>query len=509
MGAGFFSGILERTLDAFDRLSRDSAIEPRLEEYGLVDSIGSGVARVSGLPGVQSEELIEFENGASGMAFNLDPLEVGVILLDDCTGIESGAEVRRTHRVLDTPVGDGLLGRIVDPLGRPLDDGGPVNTHRRSPIECDAPSILDRLPVTMPLATGTKVIDALIPVGRGQRQLILGDRQTGKSAIAVDCILNQKDQDVVCIYCAIGRRSASVAGVIHDLRSRDAMKYSIVVVASGDRPAGLQFAAPYAAMAMGEYFMRNGRDALVVFDDLSGHARAYRELSLLLRRPPGRESFPGDIFYIHARLLERSTHLRQELGGGSLTALPIVETEEQNISAYIPTNLISITDGQIYLTPDLFRKGILPAVDVGRSVSRVGGKAQLPAYRAVAGDLRLFYSQFEELEVFSRFGSRLDERTRTTLARGRAVREALKQGQYDPIAAAGQIAILVAATAGLFDNLAPERVVEASARIRDRMAADLPQAMHTIEAGVELSRKDRDAIVALAREAIAWIPPSR
>lgn len=505
---GAFSGIIDQTLDAIEHLARGPAVEPQIEEYGIVSYIGSGVARVTGLPGVESEELIEFEGGRQGMAFNLDPADLGVILLDDCTGIESGSPVRRTHRVLDTPVGEGLLGRVVDPLGRPLDDGGPVRTHVRSAIECDAPSILDRLPVTVPLATGTKVIDALIPVGRGQRQLILGDRQTGKSALAVDCILNQKDQDVVCIYCAIGRRSSSVAGVIQDLRSREAMQYSIVVVASGDRPAGLQFAAPYAAMAMGEYFMRKGRDALVVFDDLSDHARAYRELSLLLRRPPGRESFPGDIFYIHARLLERSTHLRKELGGGSLTALPIVETEEQNISAYIPTNLISITDGQIYLTPDLFRKGILPAVDVGRSVSRVGGKAQLPAYRAVAGDLRLFYSQFEELEVFSRFGSRLDERTRTTLARGRAVREALKQTQYDPMTAAEQIAILVAATAGLFDHLAAERVVEASARIRERMAGKLPEVMESINAGVKLSARDHEAMVALAKEAIGWTPQS-
>lgn len=503
---GAFSGILDQTLDAVGRLANGPALEPRVEEFGAVTYIGSGIARVTGLPGVESEELIEFEGGRYGTAFNLDPDCVGVILLDDCTEIESGSEVRRTHRVLDTPVGDALLGRVIDPLGRPLDDGGPVKTHLRAPIECDAPSILDRLPVTVPLATGTKVIDALIPIGRGQRQLILGDRQTGKSAIAVDCILNQKDQDVICIYCAIGRRSSSVAGVIHDLRARDAMPYSIVVVASGDRPAGLQFAAPYAAMAMGEYFMRKGRDALIVFDDLTDHARAYRELSLLLRRPPGRESFPGDIFYVHSRLLERSTHLRQELGGGSLTALPIIETEEQNISAYIPTNLISITDGQIYLTPDLFRKGILPAVDVGRSVSRVGGKAQLPAYRAVAGDLRLFYSQFEELEVFSRFGSRLDEHTRMTLARGRAVREALKQNQYDTLTPAEQIAILVAATAGLFDDLTAERVTEASARMRERLPVELPEIMQSIVAGVKLSQRDREAIVALAREAIGWIP---
>ena len=457
-------GVLDDALAALGDATGKIDANLSLEEFGEVTYIGQGVARVQGLPHVKSEELVRFEGGLLGMAFNLDPDEIGVVLLDDCTGIESGSQVRRTNRVLDVPVGETLLGRVVDPVGRPLDDAGPLKNHLRAPIECAAPPIMDRAPVTEPLATGTKTIDALIPVGRGQRELILGDRQTGKTGIAVDCILSQRGKDVLCIYCAIGQRSASVASVIGDLRSRGAMDYSIVVVATGDAPCGLQFAAPYAATAMGEYFMRQGRDTVIVFDDLSCHARAYREMSLLLRRPPGRESFPGDIFFIHSRLLERSTHLRQELGGGSLTALPIVETQEQNISAYIPTNLISITDGQIYLTPELFQKGILPAIDVGKSVSRVGGKAQLPAYRAVTGDLRLFYSQFEELEVFSRFGSRIDERTRQTLARGRAVREALKQPQFDPLSATEQIAVLLAATEGLFDNVPPEQIGEASAR---------------------------------------------
>jgi len=500
--------VLDDTLEAVQRVSREAVARPELREYGTVNFVGQGIARVQGLPNVKSEELVRFAGDLLGMTFNLDPDEVGVILLDDCTGVESGSEVWRTDRILDVPVGEGLLGRVIDPLGRPLDNGGRVRTHQRMPIECTAPSVMDRLPVTVPLQTGTKVVDALIPVGRGQRELILGDRQTGKSAIAVDCILNQKGKNVVCIYCAIGQRSSSVAKVIADLRRTDAMDYTIVVVAGGDSTAGLQFVAPYAATSMGEYFMRQGRDALVVFDDLTCHARAYRELSLLLRRPPGRESFPGDIFYIHSRLLERYTHLRRELGGGSLTALPIVETEEQNISAYIPTNLISITDGQIYLTPDLFQKGILPAVDVGKSVSRVGGKAQLTAYRAVAGDLRLFYSQFEELEVFSRFGSRLDERTRQTLARGRAVREALKQPQFDPLPASAQVAILVAATAGLFDNLAPERVTEGSARIRAALPKELPRIAESIEAGAKLSDQDRAAMVELAERAIQWKPPS-
>src|SRR5579864_6064689 len=484
---GSLLGVLDETFEAVDRVSREYSPEPALREYGTVTYVGQGIARVQGLPNVGSEELVRLPGDLLGMTLNLDPGEVGVVLLDNCTGVESGSEVWRTNRVLDVPVGESLLGRVVDSIGRPLDNGGQVRTDLRAPVERDAPAIMDRAPVTVPLATGTRVVDALIPIGRGQRELILGDRQTGKTAIAVDCILNQKGKNVVCIYCAIGQRSSSVANVIADLRRTGAMEYSIVVVAGGDSTPGLQFVAPYAAMSMGEYFMSKGRDALVVFDDLSRHARAYRELSLLLRRPPGRESFPGDIFYIHSRLLERSTHLRRELGGGSLTALPIVETEEQNISAYIPTNLISITDGQIYLTPTLFQKGMLPAVDVGTSVSRVGGKTQLPAYRAVAGDLRLFYSQFEELEVFSRFGSRLDERTRQTLARGRAVREALKQPQFDPIPAAEQVAILVAATEGLFDNLRSEQIIDASTRIRQTLLEQLPRIYESIATGKKLS----------------------
>lgn len=500
--------VLEEALEAIEDASRKTVPELALEEYGVVTFVGQGVARVKGLPKVKAEELITFDGESLGMAFNLDPNEVGVVLLDACTNIESGSHVKRTNRVLDVPVGEGLLGRVVDPMGRPLDSAGPLKTHERARIESVAPSIMDRAPVEVPLATGTKVVDALIPVGRGQRELILGDRQTGKTGIAIDCILNQKGKGTLCIYCAIGQRSSSVAGVISDLTSRGAMDYTIVMVAAGDAPSGLQFVAPYAATSMGEYFMRHGRDALVIFDDLSCHARAYRELSLLLRRPPGRESFPGDIFYIHSRLLERSTHLRKELGGGSLTALPIVETEEQNIAAYIPTNLISITDGQIYLTPGLFQKGILPAVDVGKSVSRVGGKAQLPAYRAVTADLRLFYAQFEELEVFSRFGSRLDERTKQMLARGRAVREALKQSQYDPLSASEQIAILIAATGGHFDNVPPDQITEASSRIREALPKRLPLIRESIEAGKKLSDNDRQALSKLAEEIVGavWQP---
>jgi F-type H+-transporting ATPase subunit alpha len=500
--------VLDDTLDALSLVRGETPAGPWFEEYGVVTYIGQGIARVHGLPNVKSEELVRFQGGLLGMTLNLDPGDIGVVLLDDASTVESGSEVRRTNRVLDTLVGEKLLGRVVDPLGRPLDNRGPVDTHLRAPVECPAPSIMDRAPVTVPLATGTKVIDALIPVGRGQRELILGDRQTGKTALAIDCILNQKGKNVLCIYCAIGQRNSAVAKVIADLERAGAMEYSIVVVAGGESAAGLRYVAPYAAMAMGEYFMRGGRDALIVLDDLGSHARSYRELSLLLRRPPGRESFPGDIFYIHSRLLERSTHLRPALGGGSLTALPIVETEEQNIAAYIPTNLISITDGQIYLTPDLFQKGILPAVDVGKSVSRVGGKAQLPAYRAVAGDLRLFYSQFEELEVFSRFGSRLDEHTRTTLNRGRAVREALKQPQFDPIPASAQIAVLVAATSGLFDNVAPDDVAEWCVRLRTRLPETLPQLVQSIEAGEKLGDEDRVALLKVAAEVTPCKPPS-
>jgi F-type H+-transporting ATPase subunit alpha len=485
---------LHDTMEILHKASSREAPGMVLQEFGTVLYIGQGIARVNGLPNVKSEELLRFQNDHFGMAFNLDLDEVGVALLDDCSGIQAGSEVRPTNRVLDVPVGFGLLGRILDPLGRPIDDAGPLNSSERATVECDAPAIMDRSPVSVPLATGWKVVDALIPVGHGQRELILGDRQTGKTALAIDCILNQKNKNVICIYCAIGQRSSSVAGVIADLRRRGALEYSIVVVAAATDPPGLQFAAPYAATAIAEYFMRHGRDSLLVLDDLTYHARAYRELSLLLRRPPGRESFPGDIFYIHSRLLERATQLLPELGGGSLTVLPIVETEEQNISAYIPTNLISITDGQIYLSPDLFQKGILPAVDVGKSVSRVGGNAQLPAYRAVVGDLRLLYSQFEELEVFSRFGSRLDEHTKQTLARGRAVREALKQQQYDPMTAAEQIVVLLAATQGLFDAMAPELIAEACSRLRNALPEHLPHVQQALENGRELRDADRKAL---------------
>ncbi|HAC63625.1 MAG TPA: F0F1 ATP synthase subunit alpha [Cyanothece sp. UBA12306] len=482
--------LIDETFTTFDKVLTKQQATLKLQEIGTVTSVGQGIARVTGLPNVQAEEVVSFPGNSLGMVFNLDTDEVGVILLDKSDTICAGSEVRRTGRVLDVPVGQSLLGRIVEPMGRPLDDQGQISLAQRRPAERDAPKIIDRAPVTVPLQTGIKVIDALIPIGRGQRELILGDRQTGKTAIALDTIINQKDKNVICVYCAIGQRSSSIAKLIADLQRYGAMDYCVVVVASGEESPGLQFIAPYAATTMAEYFMEQGEDVLIVYDDLTSHARAYRELSLLLRRPPGREAFPGDIFYIHSRLLERSTHLKPECGGGSLTALPILETEAQNISAYIPTNLISITDGQIYLSPTLFQKGILPAVDVGKSVSRVGGKTQFPAYRRVAGDLRLSYAQFEELEVFARFGTRLDESTRQTLERGRRVREVLKQHQYQPLPVAEQIAILLAVTSGLLDDLKLEQIEEAENAIFQGIKTQLLEIYHQIEAGEKLEEKD-------------------
>ncbi len=475
-------------------------LEP--EELGYVQFVGHGVARVAGLPGVGSQEIVRFPGDVLGLAFNLDPDEVGVTLLDDAKDISAGSVVRRTGQVLDVPVGEALLGRVVDGVGRPLDGRGPIHALHRLAVERPAPDIMDRAPVTVPLQTGLKVVDALIPVGRGQRQLILGDRQTGKTAIALDTIIHQRDQDVICIYCAIGQRSSAVARVIEDLRNHSALEYSTVVVATENEAPGVQFVAPYAAMSIAEHFMRHGRDVLIVLDDLTRHARAYRELSLLLRRPPGREAFPGDIFYVHSRLLERSTHLREELGGGSVTALPIVETEAQNLSAYIPTNLISITDGQVYLSPDLFDKGILPAVDVGKSVSRVGGKTQLASYRAVAGDLRLAYTQFEELETFARFGTRLDEQTQKILDRGRRVREIFKQPQYDPLPVPEQIAILLAVNGGVLDGVPLDATRQAEAAIRDAVSLQFPLVCQQIVAGETVNPDDEAAILRACQAAI-------
>ncbi len=430
-------------------------------EIGRVNSVATGIARVSGLPNVGFEELVKFPGELYGIAFDLGETDIGVVLLGNYWHLQAGDEVERTGRVVDVPVGDELIGRIITPLGNPLDDRGTLACNQRLPIERPAAPIMDRSPVSVPLQTGIKVIDALVPIGRGQRELILGDRQTGKTTIALDAILNQHDQNVLCVYCAIGQRASAVAKVVADLREHGAMKYTTVVVTEGNDAPGLTYIAPYAATSIAEHFMQQGRDVLIVYDDLTSHARAYRELSLLLRRPPGREAFPGDIFYIHSRLLERSTHLRPELGGGSLTALPIIETEAQNMSAYIPTNLISITDGQIYLSPKLFELGVLPAVDVGRSVSRVGGKAQQPAYHKVAGSLKLAYAQFEELENFARFGTRLDENTQKVLERGQRIRACLQQPEHELIPVDAQIQLLQALGEGKFDATPLEKMREA------------------------------------------------
>ena len=476
--------------------------EISVREEGRVTRIGSGVAYVEGLPGVQSEELLEFSGTWLGMAFNLDPDRVGVIMLDRSEDIEAGDTVRRTGRVTDVPVGEALVGRVIDAAGRPLDGGGPVRTTKRLPAERPSPGIMERAAVRTPLQTGIKVIDALIPVGRGQRELILGDRQTGKTAIALDAIVNQKDSGVLCVYCAVGQQSSAVARVIADLRERGAMDYCTVMVTTGEDAAGVQFIAPYAATSIAEHFMQRGRDVLLVYDDLTRHARAYRELSLLLRRPPGREAFPGDIFYIHSRLLERSTHLCDELGGGSITSFPIAETEAQNLAAYIPTNLIGITDGQIYTNPQLFQQGILPAVDVGKSVSRVGGKAQLPAYRSVAGDLKLSYAQFGELERFSRYGARLEQEKQKTLERGRRVREMFKQPSYSTLTPSEQIAVLIAVTDGFMDALPTERIADGERAVKDILKQKGGEIAARIEEGEKLSEADRETLRDLAREAI-------
>ncbi len=485
------------------------AFAPRLapREVGTITNVSTGIVKIAGLPGVGSEELVKFPRDVFGIAFNVDEDEIGAVLLGDYWHLRAGDEVERTGRVMDVAVGDGLLGRVIDPLGRPLDGHGPVASSARLPIERPAAAIMDRAPVTVPLQTGLKVVDALIPIGRGQRELILGDRQTGKTAIAVDTILNQQGQNVVCVYCAIGQRASAVAKVVATFRQHGAMDHTVVVVAEGNDPPGLAYIAPYAATSIAEHFMEAGRDVLIVYDDLTHHARAYRELSLLLRRPPGREAFPGDIFYIHSRLLERSTHLGEERGGGSLTALPIIETEAQNISAYIPTNLISITDGQIYLSPSLFELGVLPAVDVGKSVSRVGGKAQRATYRAVAGDLKLAYAQFEELETFSRFGARLDAGIKKTIEHGRRIRACLMQPEFTPVPVPDQIAILLALTAGLFDEIPLERMTDAEHAVQDAVAKIPPDVRARFDTAPKLSDDDRKTIVDVARTALVTFQP--
>jgi len=497
---------LEEAFDqVFDRMKKNRTTLDQqlvLQEVGQITEVSTGIAKVSGLPGAGFDEIVKFPGDVYGIAFNVDDNEIGVVLLGDCSTLRVGDQVERTGRVMDVVVGDQLLGRVINPVGLPLDGKGAITSDRRLPIERPATAIMDRAPVTVPLQTGVKVIDALIPIGRGQRELILGDRQTGKTAIAIDTILNQKDKNVMCIYCAIGQRASAVAKQIAHLKENGAMDYTVVVAAEGDDPPGLIYIAPYAATSIAESFMEAGRDVLIIYDDLTQHARAYREISLLLRRPPGREAFPGDIFYIHSRLLERATHLGKKQGGGSLTALPIIETEAQDIAAYIPTNLISITDGQIYLSPTLFDLGMLPAVDVARSVSRVGGKAQLAAYRAVAGDLKLSYAQFEELETFSRFGARLDDNTRKIIDHGQRIRSCLKQPEGSPVPVAAQITILLALSAQLFEHV-PLKDMKNAEQAVCQAALKLPADITgRFTSASKLSDADRKALIAIAQKAL-------
>ncbi len=490
-------------LHKLDTARREVSAGLVLDEVGRVMAVARGVATVSGLPGAVADETVALGRGAIGIVSDLREKSVGVVLLAGSSEVHAGAEVRRTGRVLDVPVGDPLLGRVIDPLGRPLDGAKPIEARARLPVERAATPIIDRAPVNRPLQTGVKVVDALFPIGRGQRELIVGDRQTGKTSVALSAIVAQRDTGVLCVYCSVGRRGAEVARTVAALRRNGALAYTTVVVAPSESEPGLRQVAPFAAMSVAEAWMEAGRDVLLVLDDLVQHARAHREVSLLLRRPPGREAYPGDIFYLHSRLLERATQRSEARGGGSLTALPIVETQERDLAAYVPTNLISITDGQIVLSPELFRLGQLPAVDVGLSVSRVGGKAQRPAYRAVAGGLRLSYAQFQELESFARLGAELDESTRDTLTRGRRVREVLKQGALEPIRVAEQIASLLAADNGVFDAVRTSQVGAIEPVVRREARRLLPDVCRRIESGEPLNDDDREALLAMARKVVA------
>ena len=465
-----------------DRIKNyDSALE--VSEVGSVISLGDGIARLHGLERVMAGELVEFPGDIAGIAMNLEEDQVGAVLLGDYSTLKEGDQVRRTGRIISIPVGDEMLGRVVDALGRPIDGKGPIETTQYNPVERIAPGVIDREPVKEPMQTGLKAIDAMIPIGRGQRELIIGDRQTGKTAIALDTILNQRGGDVTCIYVAIGQKRSTVAQVVKTLEQSGALEYSIVVVASASDPAPMQYLAPFAGAAVGEYFRDSGRHALCIYDDLSKHAAAYREISLLLRRPPGREAYPGDVFYLHSRLLERAAKLSQQLGGGSLTALPFIETQAGDVSAYIPTNVISITDGQIYLQSDLFNANVRPAVDVGISVSRVGGNAQIKAMKSVAGTLRLDLAQYRALSAFAQFGSDLDKASQQQLHRGDRLVEVLKQKQYAPLTVEKQIAIIFAGTKGYLDDLELSQIAEFEAGFHDY-----------------LDREGEDGALALIRE---------
>ena len=463
-------------------------------EVGEVIEIGDGVARVSGLENVMSSELVELPNGVFGMALNLEDDNVGLVLFGESSKVKEGDLAKRTERVVEVPVGDCMLGRVVNPLGHPMDGKGPIDATEHLPIERKALGVMQRQPVKQPLQTGIKAIDSMIPIGRGQRELIIGDRQTGKTAIAIDTIINQgythqTDDPVYCIYVAIGQKASTVAAITAELDANGAMEYTTVVAANASDPAPMQYIAPYSGCAMGEHFRDNGKHALIIYDDLSKQAVAYRQMSLVLRRPPGREAFPGDVFYLHSRLLERASKLSEDLGGGTLTALPVIETQEGDVSAYIPTNVISITDGQIYLETNLFNSGVRPAIDVGLSVSRVGGNAQIKAMKSVAGTLRLDLAQFRELEAFAKFGSDLDKATQAQLTRGERMVEILKQNQYVPMDVAKQIAIIFAGTKGLLDDVPANQVNEFETGLFDYLDANNAKELNAITTEGKISEK--------------------
>jgi F-type H+-transporting ATPase subunit alpha len=476
----------EEITDIIEKELRGYKSELQMEDVGTVLKVGDSIATLYGLSNAMAGELLEFPGGVMGMVFNLEEHTVGAILLGPDTHIKEGDIVKRTGRITSVPVGHALVGRVVNALGQPLDGKGPIATEKYRPIEGRAPSVVSRMPVKEPLMTGLKAIDSMIPIGRGQRELVIGDRQTGKTAIVVDTIINQKGKDVICIYVAVGQKASSVAAVMQTLEKYDALEHSIIVSATADEPASLQYIAPYAGCAMGEEFLYTKHHALCIYDDLSKHAAAYRQLALLLRRPPGREAYPGDVFYLHSRLLERAAKLDDEHGGGSLTAIPIIETQAGDVSAYIPTNVISITDGQIYLEPDLFYAGVRPAINVGLSVSRVGGNAQTTAMKRVGGRLRLDLAQYRELAAFAQFGSELDKATMAQLRRGERLVELLKQEQYQPMKLSDQVLILFAGTQGFLDDLDVPRVRDFERELLRLVDEKYPDILHEIETKKEL-----------------------
>ena len=483
--------------------------EKKLEssETGVVILVGDGISKVSGLDKCMAGELVEFPNGAYGMAQNLEEDSVSVVILGNDEGIKEGDTVKRTGKVVSVPVGKSLLGRVVNALGEPIDGKGPITAEAYRPIESPAPGIIDRAPVNKPLQTGIKAIDSMIPIGRGQRELIIGDRQTGKTTIATDTILNQKGKDVICIYVAIGQKRSTVAQIVNNLTAEGAMDYTIVVSATASELAPMQYIAPYAGCTMGEHFMHQGKDVLVIYDDLSKHAVAYRAISLLIRRPPGREAYPGDVFYLHSRLLERAAHMSQEKGGGSLTALPIIETQAGDVSAYIPTNVISITDGQIFLESELFNSGVMPAVNPGISVSRVGGAAQIKAMKKVSGSLKLVYSQYRELQSFAQFGSDLDADTKARLALGERIVAVLKQKNNAPVEVAQQVCILYAATNGYLDAIAVSQVPEFEVRLQEHMENRYPQVLEAIRGTGKLEPETEQSLKTALSELAAQFAP--